>query len=113
MRGSGQRVPVDRSGPAAHHGEPAGPPVAVLLEPRAHYAEPGDRPDAVAAELGVMIARVERAVRPVAGIGRVHVCRWGDGAEHLHWWFQGRPAGFTQLLGTFGAIWDDVLPSDA
>jgi hypothetical protein len=56
-----------------------------------------------------MISRVERAVRSVAGIGRVHVCRWGDGAEHLHWWFQGRPAGFTQLLGTFGAIWDDVL----
>jgi diadenosine tetraphosphate (Ap4A) HIT family hydrolase len=90
--------------------QPAGLPVVVLLEPRAHYAEPGDLPDAVAAELGVMLARVERAVRAVGEIGRVHVCRWGDGGEHLHWWFMARPARLPQLLGTFAAIWDDVLP---
>ena len=44
------------------------------------------------------------------GIGRVHVCRWGEGAEHLHWWFMGRPTGLTQLMSSFAAIWDDVLP---
>jgi diadenosine tetraphosphate (Ap4A) HIT family hydrolase len=89
---------------------PNGLPVVVLLEPREHYAEPGDLPDEVARELGVMLARVERAVRSVGEIARVHVCRWGDGAEHLHWWFMARPAGLTQLIGSFAAIWDDILP---
>ena len=89
---------------------PTGLPVIVLLEPRAHYAEPGDLPEELAAELGVLIARVERAVRSVGEIGRVHVCRWGDGGEHLHWWFLARPARIPQLTGSFAAIWDDVLP---
>ncbi len=44
-------------------------------------------PDELAAELGVLLARVERAIRSIGEIGRVHVCRWGDGSEHLHWWF--------------------------
>jgi diadenosine tetraphosphate (Ap4A) HIT family hydrolase len=81
-----------------------------LLEPRVHYAEPGDLPDALAAELGVLIARIDRAVRAIGEIGRVHVCRWGDGGEHLHWWFMARPARLPQLTGSFAAIWDDVLP---
>jgi diadenosine tetraphosphate (Ap4A) HIT family hydrolase len=87
-----------------------GLPVVVLLEPRDHYAELGDLPDELAAELGVMLARVERAVLAVGQIGRVHVCRWGDGAEHLHWWFMGRPAGMPQLIGSFAAVWDEILP---
>ena len=45
----------------------------------------------LARELGVMLDRVERAVRSAGEIGRVHVCRWGDGSEHLHWWFAARP----------------------
>ena len=57
-----------------------------------------------------MLARVERAVRSVPGVGRVHVCRWGDGSEHLHWWFIARPARLPQLAGSFAAIWDDILP---
>jgi diadenosine tetraphosphate (Ap4A) HIT family hydrolase len=89
---------------------PNGLPVIVLLEPREHYAEPGDLPDELAADLGKMLARVERAVRSVGEIGRVHVCRWGDGGEHLHWWFMARPARVPQLLGSFAAIWDDILP---
>ena len=93
--------------------EPNGLPVVVLLEPRAHYAEPGDLPDELAAALGLMLARVERAVRSVGEIGRVHVCRWGDGGEHLHWWFLARPARLPQLSGSFAAIWDDVLPPTA
>jgi hypothetical protein len=36
--------------------------------------------------------------------------RCGDGSEHLHWWFMARPARFPQLIGSFAAIWDDVLP---
>lgn len=89
---------------------PSGLPVVVLLEPRAHFAEPGDLPDDLASELGMMLGRVERAVRSVGGVGRVHVCRWGDGGEHLHWWFLARPARIPQLLGSFAAIWDDILP---
>lgn len=90
--------------------EPAGLPVVVLLEPRDHYAEPGDLPDELAAELGVLLGRVERAVRGVGEVGRVHVCRWGDGSEHLHFWFMARPARVPQLVGSFAAIWDDILP---
>lgn len=90
--------------------EPGGLPVIVLLEPRRHYADPGDLPDDLAADLGIMIARVERAVRSVGDIGRVHVGRWGDGSEHLHWWFMARPARIPQLRGSFAAIWDDILP---
>lgn len=87
-----------------------GLPVVVLLYPRDHYADPGDLPDDLAAELGVLIARVERAVRSVGEIGRVHIGRWGDGSEHLHWWFMARPARLAQLRTSFAAIWDDVLP---
>ena len=90
--------------------KPNGLPVVVLLETREHYADPGDLPDDLAAELGVLIARVERAVRSSGEIGRVHVCRWGDGSEHLHWWFMARPARIPQLIGSFAAIWDDILP---
>ena len=40
----------------------------------------------------------------------MHICRWGDGSEHLHWWFMARPARMPQLIGSFAAIWDDILP---
>jgi diadenosine tetraphosphate (Ap4A) HIT family hydrolase len=90
--------------------KPTGLPLIVLLEPRAHFAEPGDLPDELAAELGILLAKIERAIRGLGGIGRVHVCRWGDGGEHLHWWFLARPARIPQLIGSFAAIWDDVLP---
>jgi diadenosine tetraphosphate (Ap4A) HIT family hydrolase len=89
---------------------PTGLPVVVMLESREHYAEPGDLPDELASDLGVMLARIERAIRGVDGIGRVHVCRWGDGGEHLHWWFMARPARFPQLIGSFAAVWDEILP---
>ncbi|MDQ3956945.1 MAG: hypothetical protein M3273_01350 [Actinomycetota bacterium] len=90
--------------------QPNGLPVVVLLEARSHFDGPGDLPRELASELGVMLARIERAVRSVEHVGRVHVCRWGDGSEHLHWWFMGRPARIPQLRGSFAAIWDDVLP---
>ena len=90
--------------------KPSGLPLVLLLEPREHYGEPGDLPDDLAAALGLMLARIERAVRSVGEIGRVHVCRWGDGSEHLHWWFMARPARIPQLIGSFAAVWDDILP---
>jgi diadenosine tetraphosphate (Ap4A) HIT family hydrolase len=87
-----------------------GLPVVLLLEPREHFADPGDLQDDLAAELGVLQARIERAIRSLGDIGRVHVCRWGDGSEHLHWWFMARPARMPQLSSNFAAIWDDILP---
>lgn len=89
---------------------PTGLPLVLMLESRRHYAEPGDLPVELARELGVLQAAIERAMRAIGEIGRVHICRWGDGAEHLHWWFMARPARLPQLLGSFAAIWDDVLP---
>jgi diadenosine tetraphosphate (Ap4A) HIT family hydrolase len=89
---------------------PTGLPLVLMLESREHYSEPGDLPDELAAELGVLLARIERAIRSIGEFGRVHVCRWGDGGEHLHWWFMTRPARIPQLIGSFAAIWDDILP---
>jgi diadenosine tetraphosphate (Ap4A) HIT family hydrolase len=90
--------------------ETPGLPVIVLLAPREHYAELDELPETMGAELGPLIGRVERAVYSVGEIGRVHVCKWGDGSEHLHWWFIARPARIPQLIGSFAAIWNDVLP---
>jgi hypothetical protein len=90
--------------------EPGGLPLVLLLESREQFAEPGDLPIGLAGELGVLQAKIDHAMRTIDGFGRVHICRWGDGAEHLHWWFLARPARLPQLLGSFAAIWDDVLP---
>ena len=89
---------------------PNGLPVVVLLEPREHFTTPGELPDGLAAELGILTARLDRAIMSVPGIGRVHVGRWGEGGAHLHIWFMARPAGMEQLRSSFAAIWDDVLP---
>jgi hypothetical protein len=88
---------------------PSGLPVIVILETREHYDFP-ELPDDLAAELGPLLLRVEAAVRGVGEVGRVHVCRWGDGSEHCHVWFMARPARLPQLIGSFAAIWDDILP---
>jgi hypothetical protein len=89
--------------------QPSGLACVVLLHTRAHYDFP-ELPDALAAELGPLLLRVERAVRAIGEIGNVHVCKWGDGSEHFHVWFMARPARVPQLVGSFAAIWDDVLP---
>ncbi len=89
--------------------QPSGLPVVVILMPRQH-CDLGDIPPHLAAELGPLIVRVERAVDAVGHIGRVHVGRWGDGSAHLHFWFIARPARMPQLRTSFAAIWDDILP---
>jgi hypothetical protein len=88
---------------------PSGLPLVVLLESREHM-DFGDMSPELAAAFGRTVVRVERAVVGVGEIGRVHVCRWGDGSEHLHVWFMARPARIPQLIGSFAAIWDDILP---
>ena len=83
--------------------------MVVLLETRAHV-DFHELPPELAVELGPMLIRVQRAVHAIGEIGNVHVCRWGDGSEHFHFWFMARPARIPQLIGSFAAIWDDVLP---
>jgi diadenosine tetraphosphate (Ap4A) HIT family hydrolase len=90
--------------------EPTGLPIVAMLEPREHVATVGNLPEELAAELGLQLARVERAVYAVGEIGNVHVCRFGDGSEHLHWWFIARPARFEQIRTNLITVWDDVLP---
>lgn len=89
---------------------PNGLPVVLLLEPREHFDAPADLPEELAAELGVLIGRIDRAITSLPSIGRVHVGRWGEGSAHLHIWFLGRPARMEQLRSIFAAVWDDVLP---
>jgi diadenosine tetraphosphate (Ap4A) HIT family hydrolase len=88
---------------------PSGLPMVLILESRSHL-DLGDLPNMLAAELGVMTVRLERAVRSLDGVARVHVNRWGDGAAHLHLWFLARPQGQLQLRGPFLTLWDEVLP---
>ncbi|WP_239088117.1 hypothetical protein [Planosporangium mesophilum] len=83
--------------------------MVLILESRSHL-DLGDLPNMLAAELGVMTVRLERAVRSLDGVARVHVNRWGDGSAHLHLWFLARPAGRLQLRGTFLSLWDEILP---
>jgi hypothetical protein len=88
---------------------PTGLPMVLILESRSHL-DLGDLPNLLAAELGVMTVRLERAIRSLDGVARVHVNRWGDGAAHLHLWFLARPFGRLQLRGSFLSLWDDILP---
>ncbi|WP_329561890.1 HIT family protein [Kitasatospora sp. NBC_01266] len=89
--------------------EPEGLPAAVMLFSRGHY-DLADLPAERAAELGPVCQRVERAIKSLGGIARVHINRWGDGAAHLHLWFLARPEGMLQLRGTFLPLWAEFLP---
>lgn len=90
--------------------EPTGAPLLLVLEPKEHYDLP-TLPDALAAELGVLVVHVARAVEGLPHVARAHVSRWGDGGAHLHVFVYARPEGFGQLRGTCMAIWDDLLPA--
>lgn len=92
--------------------EPSSVPVVLFLETREHMDLDG-LDDERAAELGVLIARIERAVRAIGGIGRVQIYRWADGAQHFHLWFYARPAGSMNLLGFGMPLWEPILPAIA
>ncbi|HTY71248.1 MAG TPA: hypothetical protein VMI11_02370 [Actinomycetes bacterium] len=85
-------------------------PGTVLLMTRAHHDSFADLPDELLAELGPLTARIERAVLSLGGVGRVHVCRWGDGGGHFHLWFLPRPLGALQLRGSMLPMWLDLMP---
>ncbi|HEV2372170.1 MAG TPA: hypothetical protein VGS19_08380 [Streptosporangiaceae bacterium] len=87
----------------------AGVPLALMLYPRDHY-DMADLPGELASELGLLCAHIVRHVEALPHISRAHVYRIGDGSAHLHVWFFARPEGQAQLLGSWLAVWDDLLP---
>jgi len=74
------------------------------------HADLPDLSDERAAELGVLLVHVTRAVEGLPHVARAHVSRWGDGAEHLHLFVYARLEGMRQMLGTLMPLWDDTLP---
>ena len=81
----------------------------VWLHSREHL-DFDDLTDALAAEMGVRIARIQRALAGIEGVGRVHLNRWGDGSAHLHLLLVARPEGMVQLRGIFLMTWIYALP---
>ena len=90
-------------------GAVTGLPFEASLLPRAHL-ELGDLDDVHAAELGQLVVRLDRAVRALPAVARLHVNKWGDGGSHLHVVLMGRPAGLLQLRGSNLALWEEMLP---
>jgi diadenosine tetraphosphate (Ap4A) HIT family hydrolase len=86
-------------------------PGTVLLMPRGHHDSYADLPDDLLREVGPLSARIERAILGLGGIGRVHVCRYGDGGAHFHLWFLTRPLGALQLRGSMLTMWMDLVPT--
>jgi diadenosine tetraphosphate (Ap4A) HIT family hydrolase len=86
-------------------------PGTVWLASRVHVDSFADLPDAAAREFGVIVARIERAILSLGGVGRVHLYRWGDGAAHFHVWFVPRPLGMLDARGPMLPLWEDVLPN--
>ncbi|MEO5680512.1 MAG: hypothetical protein ABIS47_12680 [Acidimicrobiales bacterium] len=82
---------------------------SVTLHPRRHL-DLGDLSEEDGAEMGVLLVRIERALASIAGVGRVHVYKWGDGGAHLHVFVVARPHGLMQLRGMYLTTWMDVLP---
>jgi diadenosine tetraphosphate (Ap4A) HIT family hydrolase len=89
--------------------EPLRLPFAAMLMPKAHL-DLGDLDDVHAGEMGQLIVRIDRAVRTLPAVGRVHVNKWGDGGAHLHVVFLARPGGLLQLRGSSLPLWEEMLP---
>ncbi len=89
--------------------QPTGLPLVVFLQTREHL-DFCDMDDDLAAELGRVTNWLHRIMGNLPNIGRVHVCKWGDGSSHLHVWFMARCERVPQVRGSFAAEWDDILP---
>jgi hypothetical protein len=89
--------------------EPGGLPLILFLHPREHL-DLGDLDDEMAAEYGRVSIWLHRIMSRLPHIGRVHVCRWGDGGSHLHVWFLARYERLPNILGSMLAEWNEMLP---
>lgn len=92
-----------------HPDRPTGLPLVLWLSSKEHldFADMGDE---LASEYGRLSTWMCRIMERLPNIGRVHVCRWGDGSEHLHTWFIARTARLSPVLGSFAVEWDEMLP---
>jgi hypothetical protein len=90
-------------------GTPPGLPLILFLESREHmdFIDMGDE---MASEWGRISNHLHRIMSHLPNIGRVHVCKWGDGGFHLHTWFIARTARLPQVLGSYAAEWNEILP---
>lgn len=88
---------------------PTGLPLLLFLQTREHL-DFDEMDDDLAAEYGRITAWLHRIMANLPNIGRVHVCKWGDGGAHLHVWFIARTARLPHLLGSMAVEWDEVLP---
>jgi diadenosine tetraphosphate (Ap4A) HIT family hydrolase len=89
--------------------KPSGLPLVVVLHTRQHYDFP-DLDDDLASQLGRISTRLTRIIGSLPHIGRVHMNRWGDGAQHFHLWFFARTEGLASILGSYAVEWDEILP---
>ncbi len=90
------------------NGQPA--PFPAYMLSTVEHMDVEDLDETMGAALGVMTIRMERAIRSLGSIGRVHWNRWGDGGAHFHVWFLGRPHGAGQLSGFTMPLWGHILP---
>ena len=84
-------------------------PLVLWLNANEHLDFP-DLDDEQAAELGRISVWLCRIMSNLPHVGRVHVCRWGDGSEHMHTWFIARPARIPGVIGSLAVEWDQMLP---
>jgi diadenosine tetraphosphate (Ap4A) HIT family hydrolase len=86
-------------------------PGTVWLMSRHHADSFADLPPELAAGLGPVAGRIERAILSLGDIARVHLYRWGDGCAHFHVWFLPRPLGMLEATKMMLPLWEDVLPA--
>lgn len=88
---------------------PKGMPLVLWLNANEHL-DFTDLGDDLAAEYGQLSVWLARIMSNLPHIGRVHVCRWGDGSEHMHTWFIARPERLPGVLGSLAVEWNEMLP---
>ena len=89
--------------------KPGGLPLILTLHPREHL-DFSDMDDDLAAEYGKVSNWLHRIMAGLPNIGRVHVCKWGDGGSHMHVWFIARTARLANILGSMAIEWNEMLP---
>jgi diadenosine tetraphosphate (Ap4A) HIT family hydrolase len=89
--------------------KPGGLPLMLFLHPREHM-DFSDMDDDLASEFGRVTNWLHRIMSNLPNIGRVHVCKWGDGGSHMHVWFIARTARLPHIVGSMAVEWNEMLP---
>jgi hypothetical protein len=88
---------------------PGGLPLVLVLQPLEHI-DFSDMDDDLAAEYGRVSHWLHRIMAGLPNIGRVHICKWGDGGAHMHVVFIARTARLADIKGSMAIEWDEMLP---